>query len=148
MLSRKTKYALKAALYLARNHGNGPVLIADLAQAEGIPQKFLELILLELKNLGLLRSKRGRGGGYVLARSPKEITFGQIVRRIEGPLAPVPCVSQVAYRPCEECLDEEKCGIRLVMKDVRDAIAGIMDNTTLADVLARGNGSAKKRRRL
>lgn len=147
MLSRKTKYALKAVLFLARHQDDGPVLIADLAEAEGIPQKFLELILVEMKNLGLLNSKRGRGGGYTLAKSPEEITFGQIVRRIEGPLAPVPCVSQVAYRKCEECLDEEECGIRLVMKDVRDAIAGIMDHTTLADVLARGNSAAKRRRR-
>lgn len=135
MISKKTKYALKALIYLAREYDKGPILIADLAREENIPKKFLELILLALKNNGILQSKKGKGGGYFLGKSPEKISMGQVVRILEGPLAPVPCVSETAYARCEECDDEETCGIRMVMKDVRDAIAGILDNTTLADVL-------------
>lgn len=136
MISKKTKYGLKALIYLARHYDQGsPVLIADLAREEGIPKKFLELILLTLKNSGILQSKKGKGGGYFLAREPKKITFGQAIRVMEGPLAPVPCVSETSYAKCDECESEATCGIRVVMKDVRDAMAKILDGTTLADVL-------------
>ena len=135
MISKKTKYALKALIYLAREYDKGPILIADLAREERIPKKFLELILLTLKNNSILQSKKGKGGGYYLGRPPRDITMGQTIRLMEGPLAPVPCVSETAYAPCEECATESTCGIRLVMKEVRDAIAGILDSTTLADVL-------------
>lgn len=135
MISKKTKYGLKALVYLARQYDKGPILIADLAREENIPKKFLEAILLALKNSGILQSKKGKGGGYYLGRHPSKITFGQAIRIMEGPLAPVPCVSETAYAKCTECENEQTCGIRLVMKDVRDAIAGILDNTTLADVL-------------
>jgi len=135
MLSKKTKYGLKALIYLARQYDQGPILIADLAQEENIPKKFLEAILLALKNNGILQSKKGKGGGYYLARSPKLITFGQAIRIMEGPLAPVPCVSETSYAKCTECGSEETCGIRIVMKDVREAMAKILDGTTLADVL-------------
>lgn len=135
MISKKTKYGLKALVYLARQYDKGPILIADLAREENIPKKFLEAILLALKNSGILQSKKGKGGGYYLGRPPGKITFGQAIRIMEGPLAPVPCVSETAYAKCTECENEQTCGIRLVMKDVRDAIAGILDNTTLADVL-------------
>jgi Rrf2 family protein len=135
MISKKTKYGLKALIYLARRYEQGPILIADLAREENIPKKFLEAILLALKNNGILQSKKGKGGGYYLARHPKTITFGQAVRIMEGPLAPVPCVSETSYASCPECENEQTCGIRLVMKDVRDAIAGILDGTSLADVL-------------
>ncbi len=137
MISKKTKYALKALIYLAREFDKGPILIADLARDERIPKKFLELILLTLKNNGILQSRKGKGGGYYLGKSPKEISMGNVIRLLEGPLAPVPCVSETAYAKCEECLDERTCGIRLMMKDVRDAIAKILDGTTLADVLER-----------
>ncbi|AJE02141.1 RrF2 family transcriptional regulator [Geobacter pickeringii] len=137
MISKKTKYALKALLFLAREYNKGPILIADLARDERIPKKFLELILLALKNAGVLQSKKGKGGGYSLARPPREISMGRVIRVLEGPLAPVPCVSETAYARCEECDDEWSCGIRLVMKDVRDAMAQILDNATLADVLER-----------
>ena len=138
MISKKTKYALSALIYLAKEHNKGqPVLISNLAKKERIPKKFLELILLDLKNHGFLQSKRGRSGGYLLGKEPGAITLGQIVRMFDGPLAPVSCVSQSAYRKCEECVDEDCCGIRFVMKDVRDAIANILDKTTLADVLKR-----------
>lgn len=135
MISKKTKYGLKALIYLARRYDQGPILIADLAQEETIPKKFLEAILLALKNNGLLQSKKGKGGGYYLARPPRTITFGQAIRIMEGPLAPVPCVSETSYAKCTECGDELTCGIRVVMKDVRDAMAKILDGTTLADVL-------------
>jgi Rrf2 family protein len=136
MLSRKAKYGLHAMLALARHHGEGPVQISDLAAEEDLPRKFLELILLELKKQGLLHSRRGRAGGYMLSRSPQEITVGQIIRILDGPLAPVSCVSQTAYRPCDECRDERRCGIRMVMQEVRDAMAAILDGQSLQDVLA------------
>jgi Rrf2 family protein len=136
-LSRKARYALRALYALANDQSNGPVLIADLAEREHIPHKFLELILLELRNAGILRSKKGKGGGYALARSPREVTLGQIIRVVDGPLAPIPCVSERAYVRCEECVSEESCGTRMVMKEVRDAIAKILDGTTLADVCER-----------
>jgi len=138
MISRKTKYGLQSLIYLSKKYGKGPVLIAELAKKERIPKKFLESILLDLKNKGILQSKKGKGGGYALARSPHEISVGEVVRILEGPLAPVPCVSHTAYRKCEECKDEHTCEIRTVMKQVRDAIANILDNTTLSDLLKGG----------
>jgi Rrf2 family protein len=137
MLSHKSKYALKAMIVLAKEYGQGPVLIADIARREEIPRKFLELILLELRNRGILQSKKGKGGGYFLGRSPHKITLGEVLRDIEGPLAPIGCVSQTAYARCEDCRHERTCGIRMVMKDVRDATAKILDSTTLADVIKR-----------
>jgi Rrf2 family protein len=137
MISKKTKYGLKALVYLARHYEQGPVLIADLARDERIPKKFLEAILLALKNNGILHSKKGKGGGYFLGRHPRTITFGQAIRVMEGPLAPVPCVSETSYATCSECGNEATCGVRLVMKDVRDAMADILDGTSLADVLER-----------
>ncbi len=139
MISNKAKYGLNALLYLSRKYNKGPVLIADLARDERIPKKFLELILLDLKNHGMLESKKGKGGGYQLARHPSEIKLGQVIRVLDGPLAPVSCVSQAAYKPCKECKDEHHCGIRLVMKDVREAMANILDKTSLADVLSKIN---------
>ena len=119
---------------LANDEARGPVLIAELAERERIPHKFLELILLELRNAGILRSKKGKGGGYALARPAREVTLGQVIRVVDGPLAPIPCVSERAYVRCEECVSEESCGTRMVMKEVRDAVAKILDGTTLADV--------------
>lgn len=144
MLSKKAKYALRALLVLAKEYGQGPVLIAELAEHERIPKKFLELILLDLKNEGLLKSKKGKGGGYALGKEPDKITVGQVIRALDGPIAPIPCVSQTAYVRCEECPDEITCGIRLVMKEVRDATARIVDHTSLADVLKRVEEAAKR----
>ena len=135
MLSNKAKYALRALFALSEKYNEGPTLISDLAEQEGIPKKFLELILLELKNHGILQSKKGKGGGYFLGRTPDLIRLGQVIRILDGPLAPLPCVSQTAYRRCDECDDELTCGIRIVMKEVRDATAKVLDRTTLADVL-------------
>ena len=112
------------------------VQIREISQQEQIPAKFLEQILLALKNAGLLHSKMGVGGGYHLAKPPSEISLGSIVRVLDGPLAPVKCVSQMAYEPCG-CPDEETCGLRLVMGDVRNAIANLLDGTSLADVTQR-----------
>ena len=137
MLSRKSKYGLKALLILAQEAGQGPVLISELADREAIPKKFLEAILLELKRHGVVQSQKGKGGGYFLRRNPGDITFGEVIRVLDGPLAAVRCVSQTAYMKCVECVDEPTCGVRLAMKEVRDATAQILDHTTLADVNAR-----------
>ena len=137
MLSKKTKYGLRALLALARKRSQEPVQISDLAEKEGIPKKFLELILLELKNKGILQSKKGKGGGYFLGKKLEAITLGNVIRSLEGPLAPLPCVSQMAHRKCDECGDEKSCGIRAVMQDVRDATAKILDGTSLADLIRR-----------
>ena len=117
------------------------MLIADLAAQESIPQKFLEGILLTLKNRGILKSRMGKGGGYFLARSPEEINIGEIVRTLEGPLAPFPCLSKTAYERCEECKDELHCGIRLVFKDVHEATLQILENTTLQDMVEKARGT-------
>ncbi|MFZ1121391.1 MAG: Rrf2 family transcriptional regulator [Candidatus Binataceae bacterium] len=137
MLTQKSKYALRALLVLAKEYGRGPVLISDIAHREALPHKFLELILLELRNHGILGSKKGKGGGYFLARRPELVHLGEVLRVLEGPLAPIPCVSKSAYVRCAECRDERTCGIRMVMKDVRDATARILDQTSLADILKR-----------
>ena len=134
MLSKKAKYAIKALLALADHQGEEPTRIADLARAERIPPKFLEMILLGLKNQGILQSRKGKGGGYRLARSPSDIYLGQIVRMFDGPLAPVPCASQTAYVPCADCRDEAICAVRLAMKEVRDATAKILDGTSIASL--------------
>jgi Rrf2 family protein len=145
MLSKKAKYGLRALLVLAQEYGRGPVLVADLAVREQIPGKFLELILLELKHHGILHSRRGRGGGYLLGKPPDTVSLGQVVRILDGPLAPLPCVSQTAYMRCAECPDELTCGIRIVMKDVRDATARILDGTTLSQVLGRVDEASRER---
>jgi Rrf2 family protein len=126
-------------------NGDAPQMmqIKEISLRENISVKFLEQILLTLKNAGLLHSKMGVGGGYYLARSASEITLGQIFRVLDGPVAPVKCVSQMAYEPCG-CPDEETCGLRLVMGDVRNAIVDILDRTTLADVNKRQNAIRRK----
>ena len=135
MLTNSAKYAIKALACLARQPADAPpVPIGDIARAEKIPRKFLERILLQLNRDGFLYSKRGPDGGYGLARPVAAIMLGDLIRRIDGPLAPIPCVSVTAYRPCPDCADESSCGLRLVMKGVRDAIAGILDHTSLADM--------------
>ena len=135
----KAKYGLRALSYLTREYGHGPVLIADMAGSEKIPHKFLELILLDLKRKGILQSKKGKGGGYYLSRPPALISVGEVVRVLDGTLALLPCVSQTAYRRCEECIDEMTCGIRLVMKEVRDRTSEILDGTSLEDLTQKSN---------
>ncbi|MFL5728098.1 MAG: RrF2 family transcriptional regulator [Cytophagaceae bacterium] len=130
MLTKKSKYGLKAMIYLASKENL--VHISELSGKENIPQKFLETILLELKKHGLLESRRGPNGGYIMGKPASEITFGQIIRILDGPLAPIPCVSEMAYKRCDECEDEATCLVRKTMKKVRDRTAYILDNTTLA----------------
>ncbi len=137
MITKKAKYGLKALLLLARKHEKGPILAAEIAKSESIPRQFLELILLELKKHGLLGSKKGKGGGYFLARDPASITLGHVLRCIDGPIALVPCASLTAYRRCDDCAEEATCGIRIVMVEVRDEMGRILDGTSLADVLKR-----------
>ncbi len=143
-LSKRGEYGLRAMIDLAEHlqpgtqeaHDGDVVQIREIAERQHIPAKFLEQILLTMKNAGLLHSRMGVGGGYYLAKPASEISLGQIVRVLDGPLAPIGCVSQMAYEPCG-CPDEETCGLRLVMLDVRNAISGILDGTTLADVTRR-----------
>ena len=133
-LSRRSEYGLRALQDLAAHYGQGPVRTRDLAENNRIPLKFLEQILLTLKHTGIVRSRRGPRGGYYLSRPPEDVTLGQVVRILDGPLAPISCASQTAYEPCS-CPDEAKCGLRRVMLQVRDAVADIMDHTTLANVV-------------
>lgn len=123
------------------------MLIATMATEESIPLKFLEGILLDLKGRGVLESKKGKGGGYQLSRPPSTITIGSIIRLLEGPLAPLPCASETAFRACEECQDVEHCGIRIIMRQVRDAVANVLDKTTLADLLRQVEASKQTAKR-
>ncbi|MBV6394470.1 MAG: HTH-type transcriptional regulator CymR [Anaerolineales bacterium] len=138
-LSKRGEYGLRAMIALADMQKQKPkslVQTRELSARENIPSKFLEQILLSLKNAGLLHSKMGVGGGYYLAKAPREITLGQIFRTLDGPIAPIRCVSQMAYESCE-CPDEKTCGLRMSMFDVRNAIVNVLDKTTLADVAKR-----------
>jgi Rrf2 family protein len=146
-LTKRGEYGLKALIDLAaQDDPQTATQIKDIAQRQQIPVKFLEQILLTLKNAGVLRSRAGVGGGYYLAKEPGEITLGQVVRVLDGPLAPIPCVSQMAYERCV-CEDEATCGLRLAMLDVRNAIADILDRTTLADVTARTESAQQAEKR-
>ncbi|HEY1631782.1 MAG TPA: Rrf2 family transcriptional regulator [Rhizomicrobium sp.] len=135
MLSQKGRYALHALMVLARHGGDEPMMIADIAEEASVPRKFLEQILLELKKRGIVRSQRGRAGGYFLGRDPKDISFADVIRTTDGPLALAPCVSVTAYQKCGDCVDESVCAIRKVLLVVRDATADILESRTLASVL-------------
>ncbi|HRI88487.1 MAG TPA: Rrf2 family transcriptional regulator [Candidatus Hydrogenedentes bacterium] len=135
MLTRKAKYALKALIVLAKRETEEPVMISELAKVAGVPKKFLELILLELRNQGILQSRRGKAGGYLLNVPPHKVSLGEVVRLVDGPLAPVPCLSKTAYRRCDDCVEEGNCGVRLALREAYVASLEIMQRTTLADVL-------------
>ena len=137
MISMRSKYAIKALTYMARTRDKESFLIAELAEAENIPKKFLEAILLTLKSQGILNSRKGPGGGYWLARLPAAITLGNIIRAFEGDLAPVQCLSENASGACPECHDFATCATRLVMADVQKAVSAIVDTVTLADMIER-----------
>ena len=147
-ISKKSKYALRALFELARRYEQGPILIAELSEGQRIPKKFLESILLELRNKGILGSKKGKGGGYFLVRPPASISVGEVIRSLDGSLALVPCVSQTAYRTCDECEDEATCGIRAVMQDVLDVTANVLDREMLSNVLKREESLAHKRKQI
>lgn len=138
MLSQKCKYALQALLALAREPAGTLLQVNEIAEREKLPKKFLEAILLELNRSGLVRSRRGPGGGYALAQPADAISFGQVVRIIDGALAPIACVSVNYYRRCDDCPDEASCAVHRVMRRARDAIAAELDGTTLHDAIAEG----------
>ncbi|MFY9626614.1 MAG: Rrf2 family transcriptional regulator [Methylocystis sp.] len=138
MLTKKAKYGLKALVFLAGIAPGQTALVADIAQANQIPKKFLDAILGELRNAGFVHSKKGKGGGYTLARAPSEIGVGNVIRALDGPLAPIQCASRTVYRRCDDCLDEVHCAVRLVMLEAREAIASVLDKTTLAQMRAMG----------
>jgi len=142
MLTMRTRYALKALTILAGTGDQKPVLIGELAEREAIPRKFLEAILRELKQHGILTAQRGRGGGYALRLPPEEITLASVIRALDGPIAPVPCLSRTAYRKCDECKDERTCGVKLVLKDLYDSTTQVLEGTTLADLVRRTQQAA------
>lgn len=145
MINKKTKYALKALIYLAdKSSPSRPVLIAILAEKERIPKKFLEVILLDLKNNGILQSRKGKGGGYCLAQPAASVKLSQIMRIIEGPIAPLPCLSKTAYRKCDECRDEETCSIRIILKDHYEEQLKFYEKTTLQDMLDKSRLALKE----
>ena len=125
---------MMAMVKLAKEHGRGAILISEIARSENIPQRFLENILLELKNLGFLGSKLGKSGGYYLIRKPEEITLSDIIRHFEGTIAMLSCVSEKSYQPCEFCKDEELCKIRNTFKEVREKTFEIFSRTSLKDL--------------
>ena len=135
MLSQRTRYTIRALLHLADRYGEGPVQLAEIAEAQNIPPKFLTVMLSSMRRAGVVESLRGREGGYWLAREPKEITYGEIVRLTRGSLGLLPCASRLAYRKCENCVTEDQCRLRRAMLLVRDETARILDHLTLADPL-------------
>jgi len=137
MISQKAKYALRALLALCKVPPESSLMIAEISKAQAIPKKFLEQILLELKRAGIVMSRRGRLGGYVLLRPADRLTFGEVLRLIDGPIAPLPCLSKIAYRRCADCQDEASCEIRHVFAHVVKAQRDVLDHTTFADALVR-----------
>ena len=160
MLTAKAKYCLKALAHLAGLEPGARIQAMDIAEANTIPKKFLDVILGELRNAGIVFSKKGPGGGYMLARAPSEISIGQVIRMIDGPLAPLACASRTAYQPCKDCREVKTCAIRLMMTRVRDAMSEVLDHVSVADLVAArdvradisrerktmGRGSARLRR--
>jgi Rrf2 family protein len=136
MLTKKGKYGLKAMMHLAGRPPGEPSLVSDIAETNNIPKKFLDTILGELRNAGFVNSKKGKGGGYTLARAAHLIRVGHIIRVLDGPLAPIQCASKTAYRRCDDCEDEDRCGVRLIMLEAREALATVLDNRTLAEMRA------------
>ena len=142
MISQKAKYALRALLALARA-GEAGLVTAEIAETQAIPRKFLEQILLDLKRTGIVHSRRGKFGGYYLLKPADSITFGEVLRLIDGPIAPLPCLSRIAYRRCEDCQSEATCEIRRVFAHVAHSARDVLDRTTIADSLAEtGKGAA------
>ena len=137
MISQKAKYALRALVALVKAPPESSLMIAEISKAQAIPKKFLEQILLELKRHGIVASRRGRLGGYVLLKPADKITFGEVLRLIDGPIAPLPCLSKIAYRRCADCQDEASCEIRHVFAHVVKAQRDVLDHTTFADAVAK-----------
>ena len=136
MLTNKGKYGLKAMTHLAAFPPGQMVPVMEIAQTQQIPKKFLDAILGELRNAGFVLSKMGKGGGYTLAREAADIRVGDIIRAIDGPLAPLPCASRTRYRKCVDCHDEAACAVRLMMLEAQQALSSVLDHRTLADMAA------------
>jgi Rrf2 family protein len=134
MLSKKTKYGLKALIYIAKQDGASPVLISDISEKEQIPKKFLEAILLDLKKFGILGSKKGKGGGYYLLKDPKTVTAATLIRVLDGPIAMLPCVSLNFYEKCDDCPSEGLCSLNHFLIDVRDNTLNLLQQKTLYDL--------------
>jgi Rrf2 family protein len=148
MISKRTKYAINALVYLAREGSGGePVQISRIAESENIPRKFLEAILLELKHAGMLNSRKGKTGGYYLQQTPEEINIADVMRLFDGPIALLPCVAYKYYERCEECIDEETCGIRSVFSDVRSQTVQMLKNATLLEIIQRSEKLKKSTKR-
>lgn len=147
MISKKTKYAINALVYLAKeNKGTEPIQISKIAESENIPRKFLEAILLILKNAGMLSSRKGKTGGYFLHKSPDEINIADVMRLFDGPIALLPCVTHTYYERCEECKDEATCGIRSVFADVRNETVNTLKNATLTEIMLRAELIKKEKK--
>lgn len=139
MLTRKGKYGLKAMLHLAQQRDQKiPVLATEIASTHDIPKKFLDSILGELRTAGFVRTKKGRGGGYSLAVDPNDLAIGDIIRVLDGPLAPIGCASKTRYQPCDDCRSERSCRVRLIMWRVRTAISNVLDECSLAEFASSG----------
>ena len=147
MLSQKARYALRALFVLGARKSAEPMMIADIAKEANVPRKFLEQILLEMKNRGLVHSHRGKYGGYTLGRPTNRISFAEVLRIIDGPLALSPCASRTAFRKCDDCDDETTCAIRKFLLKVRDSPASILENSTIAQAIAFEKPAKKPRRR-
>ena len=139
MLTAKGKYSLKALTHLAALEPGETTQAIEIAETNNIPKKFLDAILGDLRNAGIVYSRKGPGGGYMLARPPRDIKIGHVIRTIDGPLAPIACASRTAYRPCSDCKDVKNCTVRLMMTKVRDAMSDVLDRVTLADMVAMGD---------
>ncbi|HPW16754.1 MAG TPA: Rrf2 family transcriptional regulator [Candidatus Aminicenantes bacterium] len=144
-LSTKGEYASRAMLELSLRYGDGPLHSREISEAQAVPQRFLEQILLLLKRAGYVKSRKGRAGGYALAKPPGEISVAEVIRVMDGPLAPIDCVSVIAHQPCPL---EKSCGLRWLWKDVRDAVAGILEKTTFADLVRESRRAAGRKRGL
>lgn len=135
MLSKKTKYAFHALTYLGKKESKIPVLISDIAKDTGVPKKFLESILLDLRKSGILNSKMGKGGGYYLLKDAQNVPLAEVIRLFNGPIALLPCASLNYYEPCAECTNEIACGLNKMMVEVRDETLKILENKTLQDMI-------------
>ncbi|MDX2245207.1 MAG: Rrf2 family transcriptional regulator [Bacteroidia bacterium] len=144
MISKKSKYALNALLYLTREYTKGPILISQIAESENIPLKFLETILLEMKRAGFLGSKKGAGGGYYLRKDPSAINIADVMRVLDGPIALLPCVTYRFYERCEECKDEDVCSIRKAFQEVRETTVRILKGYSLRELVDQEDNVLKK----
>lgn len=145
MLSKKTKYAINALVYLAKKPYKQPILISEIAENENIPKKFLETILLDMRNAGFLNSKKGKGGGYYLIKEPKDVNLAEIIRYFDGAIGMLPCVTHKYYEKCDECVDENTCGIRHAFLFIRNETVELLKKSTLQQIIEKENSLKKKK---